>query len=273
GIPPDTPLFRASMDRGRWLDAHDTNALVLGQHLLREEPELKIGDDVTLKIGGRTSTWHIVGADQTVVQTLAYAPFATVAALHGNDDATLLAVATRGGNAAAKLDAIVRLRAALDGEDLRVSGSQLLSETRRGIEDHLLMVWQFLSAMGWVMIAVGGMGLASTMSLAVLERTREIGVLRAIGARHGAIARMIQLEGLVIVLLAWLASLLLSAPIGLLLADAFGRILFPVPARALPTASAVLTWLALSVVLSLIACAWPGRRAMKIPAATALMYE
>jgi putative ABC transport system permease protein len=135
------------------------------------------------------------------------------------------------------------------------------------------MVWQFLSAMGWVMIAVGGMGLASTMSVAVLERTREIGVLRAIGARHGAIMRMIQIEGLVIVVLAWFASLLMSIPIGLLLAEAFGRIMFPVPARALPTAGAMLSCLGLSVVLSLLACAWPGRRAMRMPAAAALMYE
>ena len=65
---------------------------------------------------------------------------------------------------------------------------------------HLLMVADFLGVMAWVMIAVGGLGLASTMSLAVLERTREIGVMRAIGARHGAIHLIIQVEGLVIAL-------------------------------------------------------------------------
>jgi putative ABC transport system permease protein len=273
GVPPATPLFEASMEHGRWLDTHDTNALVVSERLLREEPQLRIDSDVTLTIGGKRSTWHIVGADRTVLQMIAYTPFATLAALHGDERASTLAVATRGGNAAAKLDVIMRLRSVLEQNDMRVAGSQLLSETRRAMQDHLLMVWQFLGAMAWVMIAVGGMGLASTMGIAVLERTREIGVLRAIGARHGAIMRMIQIEGLVIVVLAWLVSLPLSAPMSVLLANAFGQIMFPVPAHALPSTSAALTWLALVVGVSVLACAWPGRRAMRVPAATALSYQ
>jgi len=156
---------------------------------------------------------------------------------------------------------------------MRVGGSQLLSETRRAVEDHLLMVVQFLGAMAWVMIAVGGMGLASTMSLAVLERTREIGVMRAIGARHGTIMRMIQAEGIVIVVLAWLVSLPLSAPMSVGLAVAFGKVMFEVPAQALPNALAALSWLALVVIVSLLACAWPGWRAMRVPTAAALNCE
>ena len=273
GVPPDTPLLRPAMERGRWLDARDGNVLVLSQRLLREEPQLALDGEVTLQIGGKTSTWHIAGADQTVVQAVAYAPFATLATLHGDERASMLAVATRGGNAASKRDAIMRLRAAFEHDGLHVASSQLLSATRRAVEDHLLMVWQFLGAMAWVMIAVGGMGLASTMSLAVLERTREIGVLRAIGARHGAILRMILFEGTVIVVLAWLLSLPLSAPMSVLLADAFGRIMFPVPAHALPGAAACLTWLLLGLVLGVFACAWPARRAMRVPTAAALNYE
>jgi putative ABC transport system permease protein len=135
------------------------------------------------------------------------------------------------------------------------------------------MVVEFLGAMAWVMIAVGGMGLASTMSLAVLERTREIGVLRAIGARHVAIMRMIQAEGIVIVLLAWLVSLPLSAPMSVGLALAFGKVMFDVPVQVLPNARAAFAWLGLVLVGSLLACAWPGMRAMRITTAAALNYE
>ena len=273
GVPPDTPMLKVSLAQGRWLDAHDGNVLVVSQRLLRDEPSMQPDTDVTLSIGGRNSTWHILGADQMVVQDIAYAPFATLATLHGDDRASMLAVATRKGNAATKLDIIMRLRTELGDNGMRVGGSQLLSETRRSVEDHLLMVVQFLGAMAWVMIAVGGMGLASTMSLAVLERTREIGVMRAIGARHGTIMRMIQAEGIVIVVLAWLVSLPLSAPMSVGLAVAFGKVMFEVPAQALPNALAALSWLALVVIVSLIACAWPGWRAMRVPTAAALNYE
>ena len=185
----------------------------------------------------------------------------------------MLAVATQSANAATKLDVIMRLRAELECQNIRVAGGQLLSETRRAAEDHLLMVVEFLGVMAWVMIAVGGMGLASTMSLAVLERTREIGVMRAIGARHGAIMRMIQAEGVVIVVLAWLVSLPLSAPMSAALAVAFGKVMFTVPMQALPNAGAAFAWLLLVLVVSVLACAWPGLRAMRVPTAAALSYE
>jgi len=271
GVPPDSTMLSVNVAQGRWLDVRDRNVLVVSERLLRDEPGMVPDTDAMLTIGGKTTTWHIVGVDRTVVQDIAYTPFAALTALHGDDRASMLAVATKSGNAA--LDVILRLRTELERNDMRVAGSQLLSETRRAVEDHLLMVVEFLGAMAWVMIAVGGMGLASTMSLAVLERTREIGVLRAIGTRHGAIMRMIQAEGLVIVVLAWLVSLPLSAPMSAGLAVAFGKVMFAVPVQALPNAGAVCTWLVLGLGVSLLACTWPGLRAMRIPTAAALSYE
>jgi len=117
------------------------------------------------------------------------------------------------------------------------------------------------------------MGLASTMGLAVLERTREIGVLRAIGASHGALLVMVQVEGMVIALLGWLVALPLSVPMSLALGRAFGRVMLDVPVRYLPAGAGVARWLALSVVVSAAACAWPAIRAMQVTVAQALAYE
>jgi putative ABC transport system permease protein len=144
---------------------------------------------------------------------------------------------------------------------------------RRVVADHLLMVVQFLGVMGWVMIAVGGMGLASTMSLAVMERTREIGVLRAIGARHRDILALIETEGATIALLAWLIALPLSVPMSVGLAAAFGRIMFPVPAAYVPEPAGVAGWFIMVLLVSLFACAWPARRALQVTPAAALAYE
>src|SRR5262249_17756053 len=122
-------------------------------------------------------------------------------------------------------------------------------------------------------IAVGGMGLASTMGISVLERTREIGVMRAIGARSSAIVGIVQAEGLVIALLGWASAIVLSIPMGVALGRAFGAIMFPVPDRYVPPATATLAWLAVAVVVSIIACAWPAIRATRIPTAAALAYS
>ena len=123
-------------------------------------------------------------------------------------------------------------------------------EQRAVIEDHLLMVAGFLGIMAKLIIVVGGLGLASTMSIGVLERTREIGVLRAIGAPHRAIFSMIQVEGLVIAVLSWLAAIPLSIPMSVILAQAFARVMIPVPIKYVPELSGVLIWLAIVVGVS-----------------------
>jgi putative ABC transport system permease protein len=53
----------------------------------------------------------------------------------------------------------------------------------------------------------------------------------------------------------------------------FGRVMIPVPARALPEPSGAVGWLAVVVVVSLVACAWPAWRAMRVTTAAALAYE
>jgi putative ABC transport system permease protein len=147
------------------------------------------------------------------------------------------------------------------------------SESRRVVEDHLLMVVDFLAAMGWLMILVAGMGLASTMGIAVLERRREIGVLRAIGAPHAAILRLIVVEALAIAGLGFVLSVPLSLPMSLILGEAFGRIMFELPVHWLPDAAGVWRWFGVSLMVGLLASALPALRALRVPAATALRYE
>jgi len=268
GVPEDG-LLGPRLIEGRWVDGSGTPQLVVTRLLQRQQPALTVG-----------SVHHIAGRDWTVVglidggpQALGYTSRAALDALAGNDLANSLVLRLeRPTSTVALLDAVRQLREALADAGMPVASSQSQAESRRVVEDHLLMVVDFLGAMGLVMIAVGAMGLASTMGLAVLERRREIGVLRAIGASDSAILAMIQAEGLTLVALGWLVSLPLSLPISAALEVAFGRIMFSVPWRLVPSPGAALGWLALMALISLLACALPARRALRIPAAQALAY-
>ena len=148
-----------------------------------------------------------------------------------------------------------------------------MSEQRAVVEDHLLMVAGFLGIMAQLIIVVGGLGLASTLSIGVLERTREIGVMRAVGARNSWIAGIVKIEGLVISTASWLVAIPLSIPMSIVLARAFGRIMFPIPVVLLPGAGGVFRWLAVVTIVSIAACAWPAMRAIRVPTARALAYE
>ena len=249
------------------------NELVVSRRLLEDNPELALGKDVSLIVEGKRARWRVIGVAETGPEPAAFTSRETLERLSGRSGATSVVLRASAANPTSQLELIRRLRAALVDRGFDVSSGQLRAEQRKVVEEHLLMVAGFLGSMSLLMIVVGGLGLASTMSLGVLERTREIGVLRAIGAPHGAILAMVQIEGLVIAILSWALAIPLSLPMSVALERAFGRVMLPVPVRLVPELSGVLLWLGVVVVLSLIACAWPAIRATRITTASALAFE
>ena len=271
--PAGSKMVTVPISRGRWLRPGDTNALVVNKRLSQEDAHMQPGRTVELTINGMQSRWEIVGVADAGPSPSAYATRESLAPITGEGKSGAIVVAATSSNAAAQLDLIARIRARLGESGIDVQSSQLMLEQRRVVEDHLLLVAGFLGIMAQLIIIVGGLGLASTMSLGVLERTREIGVLRAIGARHRSILGMIQVEGLMIAILSWIIAIPLSIPMSVVLGSAFGRIMFPLPVKLVPEPQGVLAWLAVAVGVSMVACAWPAYRAMRVPTAVALAYE
>jgi putative ABC transport system permease protein len=272
-VPVHSRVLAPALRSGRWLRDDDIDSVVIGSALIKDNPDLQLGARMPLLIEGRPVSLRIVGIVDSGPEALAYTSQTGPVAWPGGELASILMIRASDRGEAGQLALIHRLRAALENGGVAVGASRLQSASRQGIEDHLQMVVSFLGMMGWVMIVVGGMGLASTMSVGVLERQREIGILRAIGASGGTIMGMVQLEGLVMALLGWLLSLPLSVPVSVLLGDAFGRVMFAVPTSLVPETGGALRWLGLVVAVSVVACAWPARQAMRMAVVKALQYE
>jgi putative ABC transport system permease protein len=282
GPPSDTKMLLFNVQQGRGIEAGDTNALVVNRTLAADDSSFVVGREVTLVIAGRQTRWRLVGIAETGPSPAAYVPRETLAAIVSNGGANLAVVSAVIPSAARDLqvpspamllDLIQRLRSDLIDAGFDVGNGQLMAQQRKVVEDHLLMVASFLGVMAQLMIVVGGLGLASTMSLGVLERTREIGVLRAIGAKHRSILAMVQVEGLVIAVLSWAIALPLSLPMSVALGEAFGRVMLEVPVILVPNPAGMLRWFAVVVIVSIVACAWPAYRAMRVSTRAALSYE
>jgi putative ABC transport system permease protein len=271
--PAETRMLSFDLIRGESLRAGDTDALIVNRRVVEDDSTLGAGREVTLMIAGRPTHWRIVGVAETGPSPAIYTAREALAPIATGGGATSAIVAAELRGAGSMVDLIQRLRSELTDAGFEVQSGQLMLQQRKVVEDHLVMVAGFLGVMAQLMIVVGGLALASTMSLAVVERTREIGVLRAIGARHRSILTMIQVEGLVIALLSWLIAIPLSLPMSIALGEAFGRIMLRVPLVLVPEPSGVVRWLVLVVIVSLLACAWPAWRAMRVPTARALSYE
>ncbi|HET7843351.1 MAG TPA: ABC transporter permease [Xanthomonadales bacterium] len=264
-VPASSTLLAPLLLDGRW--PRKAGEIAVTRRVVRDDPSVVPGTTLRLRIDDAVEAHAVVGVVDGGPQPIAYR-------LPGpGEPARVLAIAATARDELAQIELVARLRASLARAGVGVDGSQRAAENRRVVEDHLLLVVEFLGAMGWLMLAVGALGLASSLALAVLERTREIGVLRAIGARHVAVFGLVQAEGMVVALLAWLVSIPASVPVAVLLGQAFGRVMFSVSVRLVPDGAAVLAWLFASIAIAFLAAALPALRAMRVPAARALAWE
>jgi putative ABC transport system permease protein len=120
---------------------------------------------------------------------------------------------------------------------------------------------------------VGGLGLMGTMSINVIERTREIGVMRAVGASDGSVIQVFVVEGIFIGLLSWMVGVVLALPIGKLLSDAVGVAFLEAPLSYTFSTKGTLLWLAIVVVLASLASILPAWNASRLSVREVLAYE
>ena len=217
GTLADTKFIAPNLLEGRWLRADDTNALVVNSDVVEEEPGLGVGDRVRLDVEGREAEWEVVGVVQAVMTgPLAYAnrPYLERELRQVGRSASLQ-VQGVASDPAAQVALARDLKNHFESRGFQVDTTGTISEIRERVQYQFNLLIIFLSIMAVLIAAVGGLGLMGTMSINVLERTREIGVLRAIGATRADVMAIIVGESAIIgvvsgtlgSLFAWLASL------------------------------------------------------------------
>jgi putative ABC transport system permease protein len=150
-----------------------------------------------------------------------------------------------------------------------VIGSDLI-QSNTATTDVLVL---FLLVMAVLIALVGGLGMASTMSINVLERTREIGVMRAIGASNSAILRLVIFEGMFIGGLSWILGTLVAVPIARVLDYVVGISILRSPLKYVFSLDGFLIWLAFVLLIAIAASAIPARNAMRLTVREILAYE
>jgi putative ABC transport system permease protein len=131
----------------------------------------------------------------------------------------------------------------------------------------------FLLIMAVLTAIVGSMGLTGTMGMNVLERTREIGVMRAIGADDRAVMRTVIAEGVVIGLISFTLAVVLSVPFTYLLSTIVSLAIFETPIDVIFTWSGYAIWLGLVLILSALGSILPARNAARLTIREVLAYE
>ena len=274
GIPWDSKFVNPTISQGRWLQAGDEHSVVVNTDVIKDQPNLGIGDTLRLKIRGAESDWKIVGiATGQMRGALVFVDRPALdAAISGGGGVTRVLVKTDLHTNAEQVKAAAALEDRLDKAGFSVSGSETQIAFKEAVAGQLGILVTFLVIMAALLSIVGVIGLTGTMTINVLESTREIGVMRSIGASHGAIFGIFITEGVVIALMAWSMGALLSWPLSVWLVAALGG------AMSLPLAYAfswggVVLWLVSVLVIAVFASLIPAWNASRVSVRDAIAYE
>ncbi len=261
---------------GRWLLPADENALVVSANTLNNETDLRVGDVVTLNIKGRETSWRIVGAFQGLGNTqIAYANanFFGRETREVGQTRQMQIFLTDAANPAAQQQAAQQIEERFRSQGIRVTNTATATERNNFTQQQFNIIVVLLTIMSLLIAVVGGLGLAGTMSINVLERTREIGVMRAIGASDMTLIRVILFEGVMIGLISWAIGGLLSFPVSRLLSDQVGILFTGAPLLYTFAMNGLLIWLVAVMVLSIVASWLPAWNASRLTVREVLAYE
>ena len=226
GIEPEqeapVSLVAENVVQGRYLEGNDEDVLLIGQ-ALSERLEVTVGDRVTL-VGRATHeqmrrrTMTIIGiydlGIKEVEERLVYVSLLEAQTLFDlRDQATEVAVHLE--RVGQEPPVVERLQTALPGYE--VDAWDTLDPTTKQMME---LEAQVMSLFGLIILLIAGVGILNLMLMAVFERTREIGVLAAMGLKRWETVVLFLLEGVLIGLLGALAGSLLGGAI----AAYFGRV-------------------------------------------------
>jgi putative ABC transport system permease protein len=272
GMPIGTKLVSFPLMEGRRLTEADTMGAVINHIAWIQSGKPGIGAQVLVGIDGRILSTTLVGVIEEVGSpAMVYVTphtFATFDSSQGRS--RMIRVVTSAKTPKERTEILQNLERAMEAKDLPVQVAIPFSELKTAIGDHMKILVSALFALAGVMGLVGMLGLASVTGMGVLERTREFGVLKTLGATTKAIMRMVLSEALWTGWISWILGFALALPLTLVLDRIIGSLGFLAPLPLVIGWAGPVGWLLVVLVISVIAGWIPARRAARLTIREAL---
>jgi putative ABC transport system permease protein len=273
GVPGDTTVWRPAMLAGRPLGSGDRGAVVVNSAFAARSGR-GVGQKADLQMGPHGVSLPIVGVSfEPFAPAVVYAPLAFFAD-HGHAGMTnslRVALDARGGRTVSQVREELDRR--LEAGGIRAVAGASTEDRRYGFDQHMLMIYVFLVVTSAILGAVGVLSLLTTLTLGVLERRRELGVLRALGASPARVALLVAAEGVFLSLISWALAIVLAWPVSEVLGNALVAAMFRTHLTFGFDPRGPLVWLLVSLVAGLTGSALPAWRGAKAPVRESIGYE
>ena len=281
-LPTNTSMYKPLIVEGRWFDNSDEQQ----QHLVINADTaalngIHVGDKINTKLLQHTAQeWEVIGLYRWFAGTgytvePVYGPLSTLQTNTKNEFKYSFALLTARLNSLNEEKTYLEALKTVFQEHpivLDVYTTIAKREQRQFAENQFKPMLGMLLGLAIMIAIVGGIGLSGTLAISVLQRTREIAVLRAIGAKSKTIFRLFMLEGLLHGLLAWLISVPTAYLVAAPLAKKLGLTLLGMHLDFVFSQLSVLIWLVVVCILAIFATYLPARNATKIVVRAGLNY-
>jgi putative ABC transport system permease protein len=272
-VPSATEMYQPLIEKGRWLQAADAGQRVLV--LSADTAELngiKVGDKLAIRLVNTSQDWQVIGhyrwlAGSNYAVEPVYAPLETVHDITDRQNKASFALLDAPLDNLAEEAEYVRMvkqKFQHNGIKLDIYTTLAKLEQRQFARNQFNPVIGTLSGLAAMIAVVGGIGLSGALAISVLQRTREIGVLRAVGAPSKAIFRLFLMEGFLHGIFAWSLSVPLAYFAAEPIASQLGKTMLGIQLDYRFNASAVFYWLGIVFVLAWMASYWPARKATQL---------
>ncbi|MCB0192198.1 MAG: ABC transporter permease [Anaerolineae bacterium] len=277
GVPAGSDMTQPLIVAGRWLQPGDERVVVINQETA-EDNHIALGETITLDLGELgDDTWQVVGFYRVLSVVpepdAIYAPQEAIFnTTTKHDVGKLLLVRTQDTSPEVTAALTVKLKEMFEHRNWEVEDTQTIAEDRSFFDNFFVQYLGMLFALAFIMAIVGGIGLTGALSISVVERTKEIGVMRAIGAKTPVLMLMFILEGVLQGLVSWAIAVPLSFLLSRPLANIVGHAMFDISLDYVYDGQAVLLWLVMVVVIATLASIMPARSAVSISVRESLAY-
>lgn len=278
GLPYDAQTINPFLEKGRWLKHGDSQAVVINNDLLETEKDLHVGSQIQVKVGDIKRTFTIIGiTSKHLSGPRIYMPLDEFGKFTGRQnqvDVIRLRVAAGTTSKPSEQSAIAaELEKRFDNAGLSKQKAITQEAVFSDFSQPFNIILIVLVIMASILSVVGGLGLTGVMGLNVLERTREIGVLRAIGATNSSVVKVVVLEGIVVGLISWILGAIVSIPSGWVLAWAVVQAVLQARVNYRFSGWGLLVWLVLIVLIGIFSSLAPARNAARLTVREVLEYE
>ena len=269
--PADSRYWHPVVTAGRLPGPTETGVLIVSKGMQGRLPGLRMGATVTLLAGGKRLPVAVTTIIEEIAEPALYTTPATLTQLLGRPGmAGALRVETQAGQQNGVSGVMEETLVSRGAYPVVVMTNAIL---RQSMLDHMVILLICLSSAAGAVLVVGALGMGTSLSLNIVERWREIGVIRALGGSNGSVFRLLLTEGFVMTGLSVALAGLLSLPLTALVSKVVGAHGLYVTLPSVFRFDALVLWVGVATVITGLTVWLATRRSLQVPVREVLAYE